>query len=110
MRGIRSLFGRRRTEPGGEVADAIAPATPQAVSATEPEPHVESGAAADPANVVRGERPGTEAQTDLPLRALNAYRHDPAYNNFMRRMKRAPGTPERRPRGGADAIGGDEGR
>lgn len=96
MPSFRSLFrGRRKgqspqTEQASSVVETATREVPEPYGVDEPVPASEA-----PDESARAEH---AMQADVPLRGLNAYRHDPAYNNFLRRMKRAPGVPERRPR------------
>ncbi len=107
MSSFRRLFGRgvsqaKERAPGAEVTSS--PQTEAAGPASAASAAIFAGAGAalgpagDPAT-----RPDA-AQPEVPLRALQRYRQDPAYKNFMAKARKAPGAVSRRPGIPADAF------
>jgi hypothetical protein len=98
---LARLFGRRPAAlpdaalPAGPGADAL-PAAPAAVPGTDALPADETGsseataAAAQPA--AQPAAPRAEAPS---LRTLYRYQQDPAFNNFVDKLKRPPGLQRR---------------
>jgi len=93
------LFGRRpaQTDAGEEQGPADAPPGNEAAAAPEA-----SSAAAQTAAPVPPETPRGPDRPPIPLHSLEAYRRDPAFQNFMDKVRRPPGVRPGRPRGPQD--------
>jgi hypothetical protein len=87
MRALSRLFRKRQNVPPPESRPAepapVAPAEESAAAHEAPAPPQQSPAA-------------TEDRPPVPLRSLTRYQHDPAFQNFVQKLKRPPGAAQRR--------------